>query len=305
MLEVYELTKKYREGKGIQNLSFRVDSGTAFGFLGPNGAGKTTTIRLLMGFMKPDHGWAMINELDCWKDKAELKRLVSYLPGELRFMEDMDGREFLELIEGMHGGSQAIRKKRDELLSSLELDPRQEIRKMSKGMKQKLGIVSALMLDCQVLILDEPTSGLDPLMQKIFVELILEEKRKGKTIFLSSHQFTEIEKTCEQVGILCEGELLAIQDIASLKQKERQTFELEVEGEEDVKELQKSGLAIYPIDPIVPKDGFRFTIFVTGDQDLLWKTLARIQVKRFKQGSLELEDAFMHYYRLSHRGEGV
>lgn len=291
MLEVSELTKIYREGKGIRNFSFRVESGTAFGFLGPNGAGKTTTIRLLMGFMKPDQGDAKINGLDCWQEKAKLKQIVSYLPGELNFMEHLTGLEFLELIEGMHGGREEISKKRNDLLISLELDPRQRIRKMSKGMKQKLGIVSALMLDAQVLILDEPTSGLDPLMQKTFVELILEEKRKGKTIFMSSHQFSEVEKTCEQVGIIRKGELLAIQDIAWFQQNECQTFEIEVEGKEDAESLQQSGLLIYPIE------GLRFSIFIVGEQVLLWKTLASIHVKRFKQGSLELEDAFMHYYR--------
>lgn len=293
MLEVSGLTKTYREGRGVKNLSFRVDSGTAFGFLGPNGAGKTTTIRLLMGFMKPDLGSAVIHGLDCWQDRAELKRFVSYLPGELHFMERLTGLEFLELIEGMHGENYEIQRNRDALMDSLELNPRQAIRKMSKGMKQKLGIISALMLNSQVLILDEPTSGLDPLMQKTFVELILEEKKKGKTIFMSSHQFSEIEKTCEKVGIIREGELLAVQDITLLKKNERQTFEVEVEGEEDADVLRQSGLALYPIG------GFHFTVLIEGQQDLLWKTLAQIRVKRFRQGSLELEEAFMHFYRSS------
>lgn len=291
MLEVSGLTKTYREGRGINNLSFHVDSGRAFGFLGPNGSGKTTTIRLLMGFMKPDVGNAKIHGLDCWRDRAELKRFVSYLPGELHFMEQLTGLEFLELIEGMHEGKEELKKNRDALLDSLELDPRQEIRKMSKGMKQKLGIISALMLDSQVLILDEPTSGLDPLMQRTFVELILEEKRKGKTIFMSSHHFSEIERTCEQVGIIREGELLAVQDITLLKQNERQTFEVEVEGEEDAELFRQSGLVLYPIGE------FRFMILVADQQELLWRTLAQVHVRRFKQCSLELEEAFMHYYR--------
>lgn len=291
MLEVNELTKIYREGRGIRNLSFQADSGTAFGFLGPNGAGKTTTIRLLMGFMKPDRGRARIWGLDCWQNRTELKRLISYLPGELQFMEHQTGQEFLDLIEGMHGGRSDIRKKQNDLLRSLELDSRQRIRKMSKGMKQKLGIIAALMLNAQVLILDEPTSGLDPLMQKTFVELILEEKKKGKTIFMSSHQFSEVEKTCEKVAVIREGELLNVQDVALLKQNERQTFEIEVEGEEDAEFLQQSGLMLYSLGSC------RFTVLVAGEQELLWKTLAQIHVKQFKQGTLELEEAFMQYYR--------
>lgn len=293
MLEISELTKIYHEGRGVKRLSLQVDAGTAFGFLGPNGAGKTTTIRLLMGFMKPDHGKASILGLDCWKDRTELKRWMGYLPGELHFMEQLTGEEFLDLMEGMHGESRVISKNRKALLASLDLDPIQRIRKMSKGMKQKLGIIAALMLDAPVLILDEPTSGLDPLMQKTFIELILEEKKKGKTIFMSSHQFFEIERTCEQVGIIRDGELLAVQDIALLKQKERQTFEVEVESEEDARILRKSGL------PFNPLEDNKFTILVAGEQDVLWKTLAQVHVKRFKQGSLELEDAFMQFYRSS------
>lgn len=297
MLKVRELTKFYREGRGVKNLSFHVDSGTAFGFLGPNGAGKTTTIRLLMGFMKPDHGTALIRGLDCWKDRVELKQFVSYLPGELHFMEHLTGLEFLELMEGMHGEKQEIKENRKILLDSLELDPNRLIRKMSKGMKQKLGIISTLMLDSEVLILDEPTSGLDPLMQKTFVELILEEKKKGKTIFMSSHQFSEVEKTCETVGIIREGELLTVKDIAQLKLSERQTFEVEVEGEEDIEIFQKSGLEFLSLGR------FQLMVQVSGQQELLWRTLAQIHVKRFKQRNLELEEAFMHYYSSSERGD--
>lgn len=290
MLEAWELTKTYPEGRGVRNLSFRVDSGMAFGFLGPNGAGKTTTIRLLMGFMKPDQGSASIRGLDCWGNKAELKRFVSYLPGELHFLESLTGLEFLELIEGMHGEIGAIKRNRDNLLETLNLNPKQLIRKMSKGMKQKLGIVCALMLESQVLILDEPTSGLDPLMQETFIELMHEEKKKGKTIFISSHQFSEIEKTCDQVGIIREGELVAVQDIALLKQNERQTFEIEVGGEEDAEHLRQSGLIL------LPHGRACFTVHVAGQQDLLWRTLAQVHVKRFRQCSLELEEAFMQYY---------
>ncbi|SHN74949.1 ABC transporter ATP-binding protein [Desulfitobacterium chlororespirans] len=299
MLEVSELTKSYHEVRGVKNLSFQVESGTALGFLGPNGAGKTTTIRLLMGFMKPDLGSARIWGLDCWRDRAELKQITGYLPGELHFMEQFTGQEFLDLIEGMHGTQQTIRKRQKDLLRALDLDPKQRIRKMSKGMKQKLGIIAALMLDAPVLILDEPSSGLDPLMQKTFIELILEEKKREKTIFMSSHHFAEIERTCERVGMIRDGELLAIQDITLLKQKERQTFDIEVSGEEDAELLRQSGLTLYPLDHL------KFTIQVTGEQELLWKTLAQIRVRRFQQGSLELEEAFMHYYHSSLRGDNT
>ncbi|NMA69928.1 MAG: ABC transporter ATP-binding protein, partial [Desulfitobacterium sp.] len=229
----------------------------------------------------------------CWKDRTELKGLIGYLPGELHFMEGLTGQEFLDLIEGMHGNDPEIKKRQITLLHSLELDPRQKIYKMSKGMKQKLGIVSAFMLDSPILILDEPTSGLDPLMQRTFLELILEAKKRGKTFFISSHHFSEIEKTCEKVGIIRDGKLLAVQDITFLKKKERQTFDVEVAGEKDAEVLRESGLKLKPL-------GEReFRICVDGEQDSLWKTLAQVQVKGFKQGFLELEEAFMDFYSSS------
>ena len=291
MIEVKELTKVYREGRGIRNLSFQVDPGTAFGFLGPNGAGKTTTIRLLMGFLKPDSGRVTINDYDCWAEKTEAKKIVSYLPGELHFMETLTGVEFLDLIAGMHGDSRQVKRNRDYYLNALDLDIKILIRKMSKGMKQKLGIISALMLDARVIILDEPTSGLDPLMQKVFVDLILEEKKKGKTLFMSSHQFAEIERTCEQVGIIRAGKLLAVQSISRLREAEYQTFEIEVESEQDADFLKQSSLNITSLQ------GGCFVIQVAGDLDKLWLALTQVRVKRFKQRSLELEEAFMDFYR--------
>nr|WP_042332525.1 ABC transporter ATP-binding protein [Desulfosporosinus orientis] len=291
MIEVKELSKAYREGKGIQNISFQVEPGTAFGFLGPNGAGKTTTIRLLMGFLQPDSGRVAINEHDCWREKTEVKKIVSYLPGELCFIENMTGLDFLGLMAGMHGNLPHIKKGRDYFANAFELDLKILIRKMSKGMKQKLGIISALMLDARVLIFDEPTSGLDPLMQKVFIELILEEKNKGKTLFMSSHQFTEIERTCEKVGIIKEGNLLAVESITQLREAEYQLFEIEVESDEDVEILKQSPLNLIPIHEKC------FIVQIAGELENLWTTLSLIHVKGFRQRSLELEEAFMDFYR--------
>ncbi|TGE39063.1 ABC transporter ATP-binding protein [Desulfosporosinus fructosivorans] len=291
MIEVKELSKVYHEGRGIKNISFRVEPGTAFGFLGPNGAGKTTTIRLLMGFLKPDSGLVTINEHDCWREKTEVKKIVSYLPGELHFIENLTGADFLNLIAGMHREKIHIKKNRDYFISALELDLEILIRKMSKGMKQKLGIISALMLDAGVLILDEPTSGLDPLMQKVFIDLILEEKKKGKTIFMSSHQFVEIERTCEQAGIIREGKLLSVQSISQLREAEYQTFEVEVESKKDAELLTQSHLNLTAIQAGC------YVIRVGGELDNLWLALSQVRVKRFRQRSLELEEAFMDFYR--------
>ncbi|EHQ90872.1 ABC transporter ATP-binding protein [Desulfosporosinus youngiae] len=292
MIEVEGLTKVYRqEGRGIWDISFQVEPGTAFGFLGPNGAGKTTTIRLLMGFLKPDSGRVTINGLDCWREKTEVKKIVSYLPGELHFIENLTGEDFLDLIAGMHGDGLQIKKKRGYLSGVFELDLKILIRKMSKGMKQKLGIIAALMLDADVLILDEPTSGLDPLMQNVFLELILEEKKKGKTLFMSSHQFSEIERSCEQVGMIREGKLLTVQSISQLREAEYQTFEIEVESDEDVALLNESPFDLIPIKKNC------FMVRVAGELDTLWLILGQVRVKRFREHFMELEEAFMDYYR--------
>lgn len=290
MIEVIDLSKVYRCGRGIKNINFRVDSGTAFGFLGPNGAGKTTMIRLLMGFLQPDSGQVMINHHDCWQEKTAVKRFVGYLPGELHFLDNLTGLEFLDLVGGMHDRQPEIKKNRDYLISALDLDLKLPIRKMSKGTKQKLGIVSALMLDAEILILDEPTSGLDPFIQKVFIELILEEKKKGKTLFMSSHQFLEIERTCDNVGIIQAGKLLAVQSISQLKKVEYHTFEIEVANQDDAEMLRQSGFDIRLVQ------GQCYIIRVAGELNRLWLPLAQIKVKCFRQRSLELEDRFMDFY---------
>lgn len=292
MIRLEHLTKLYPNGKGISDINLHIPSGGVFGFLGPNGAGKTTAIRVLMGLLKPDSGGAWINDLDCWQNRTEIKHIIGYLPGELHFLEDFSGQELLELLRQMHGGKSEVQSNCNRLAEYLDLDTKQAIRKMSKGMKQKLGIISALMLDSEVLILDEPTSGLDPLMQQVFIDLILDEKKRGKTIFMCSHQFQEIERTCEHVGIIREGQLLTVQDINQLKQVECHTFEVEVENEEDSEYLQQCGLEVYRC-----VTGLCFTIRISGKLDYLWQVLSKIQVKKFRQRFLELEDAFIQYYR--------
>jgi len=286
--------KQTKAPRGIKEITFRVDQGEVFGFLGPNGAGKTTMIRHLMGFIKSDAGFAQIKGFDCWQDSLAVKRLVSYLPGEMNFLEQMSGWEFLNLMSGMHGDRPLYRTRRDALSERLDLNLKQSIRKMSKGMKQKLGIIYALMLDTEVLILDEPTSGLDPLMQKVFIDLLLEEKCRGKTIFISSHMFSEVERTCDRVGIIRDGELAAVEGIQKLRQAQHRTFEIRVADEGQVQLLRDSGLTIVAVN------GTGLTIEVQGDLNPLLSGLAQVNVKEFSQKSTELEEAFMHFYE----GEG-
>lgn len=302
MIKAEGLTKVYSSGQGVQGLSFRVREGEAFAFLGPNGSGKTTTIRLLMGFIRPQSGRAFVHGWDSWRDAAKVKEVTGYLPGEISLLETMSGVEFLNLILGMHGGQARARKTKDRLLERLAVPAQQPIGKMSKGMKQKLGVVSAFMLDPRIYILDEPTSGLDPLMQKTFVEMILEEKSRGKTIFMSSHMFPEVERTCDQAGITRAGKLAAVQSMAQLRQSRRRLFTLEVGSVEDAGRV-KEGVARIEGLRLVEDLGRHMTLAVNGKLNPLLELLSGIDVKEIDRKDADLEEIFLEFYR--HPGSGA
>ena len=231
VIKVESLVRDYGGGKGVFDISFHVKQGEAFGFLGPNGAGKTTTIRHLMGFLKPKSGSCTMGGLDCWRDRDKVQARLGYIPGEISFFEDISGAEFLKFIaEYRRIGTQ---NRKGELLERFELNPKTKIKKMSKGMKQKLGIVAAFMHDPDILILDEPTSGLDPLMQSRFIDLIADEKKHGKTILMSSHMFEEVERTCDRVGIIRQGRMVAVDDAAALRERHTRNYTVTLANESD------------------------------------------------------------------------
>lgn len=288
MIQLEQLTKRFPGGKGIFELSFEVNKGEVFGFLGPNGAGKTTTIRHLLGFFRPTSGGARIDGLDCWRDAAKIQERVGYLPGEIALMEGLNGYQLIKLIADMRGLKDSGR--RDELIERFQLDPHVSVRKMSKGMKQKVGIILAFMHNPDILILDEPTSGLDPLMQKVFIELIQEEKRHGKTILMSSHMFQEIERTCDRVGIIKEGYLVAVNEVVELRKQQRKIFVVTVGSEQDVETLRQSGLEI------ANKEGLQVEIVVKGNYQAFSAALAKCDIRNIDLHQLNLEEIFMHYY---------
>ena len=222
VISITHLTRDFGNAKGVFDLSLSIEKGEVFGFLGPNGAGKTTTIRHLMGFIRPQQGTCKINGLDCWRNAATVQRDLGYIPGEIALFPEMDGHQYLRFIQKYR--SCAANNRLQELLDRFELNPKGKIQKMSKGTKQKLGIVSAFLHDPSVLILDEPTSGLDPLMQNRFIELIEQEKKRGKTIFMSSHLFEEVERTCQRVGMIRAGKLITVDHIEHLRQRHVRTY---------------------------------------------------------------------------------
>lgn len=293
MIHIQNVTKKFPNGLGIFDLSLQIPRGEAFGYLGPNGAGKSTTIRTVMGFLRADTGVVQIDGRDCWREAAKLQEIIGYLPGEISFIEGMTGLEFLHLIASMRKMRDNTR--RDEMIERLNLDVKTDIRKMSKGMKQKVGIVAALMHRPQVLILDEPTSGLDPLMQKIFLELVLEEKQQGTTIFMSSHAFPEVERICDRVGILKDGHLVAVENIAVLRAEQRKVFSVELANLSDISHLTDAGCVI------VRTDRKEVEIEVQGTYDDFIQALAKCRVLRLNAHELNLEQLFMHYYSRKER----
>lgn len=267
MIEIKNLTRDYGNGKGIFDLELTINKGEVFGFLGPNGAGKTTTIRHLMGFIKPQQGSCMIDGLDCWQQSWKLQHEIGYLPGEIAFFNDMSGEEYLKFISSYRKVTKNNRQQ--ELITRFELNPKGKIKKMSKGMKQKLGIVAAFMHDPNILILDEPTSGLDPIMQNKFVELINEEKARGKTILMSSHIFEEVEKTCDRIGIIKDGHLVALDDSANMRMHHVKSYIVSLENIQVAKEFASS---------------FNGEIMEDDPRKV------KVEVKR------SLEDIFLNYY---------
>jgi ABC-2 type transport system ATP-binding protein len=224
IIQVNNLTKNYGPNRGIIDVSFEIIEGEVFGFLGPNGAGKTTTMRVLMGLLRPTSGNATIGGLDCWKQATEVKRLLGYLPGEFSFDPSLKGAQIIEYLGYLRGGvDQAYVRK---LVERLGVDPSRRFREYSRGNKQKIGLLQAFMHRPRLLILDEPTSGLDPLNQQEFYTMIDEVRSEGRTVFLSSHILPEVEHTCSRVGIIREGELVQVNDVAALKVMKQHDVEM-------------------------------------------------------------------------------
>lgn len=211
-----ELTKHYGKHRGINNLSFSVNQGEFFGFIGPNGAGKSTTIRTLMGLIRPTGGSASIFDLDCHSKASVIARDVGYLPSENSYYENMKVRELLQYTADLYGMD--CKTKMKELADRLNLDLSRKIADLSLGNKKKVGIVSAIMTSPKLIIMDEPTSGLDPLIQQAFYDILKEENSRGATVFFSSHVLSEVQKLCDRVAILKEGQLIGIQSIKELRE---------------------------------------------------------------------------------------
>jgi ABC-2 type transport system ATP-binding protein len=291
IIDVEKLGKSYGGKRGVTDVSFQVEQGEVFGFLGPNGAGKTTTIRLLMALLHADSGRASIAGLDCWQHSLEIKRLIGYVPGEPSLDGNLTGGQILEYFGNLRGGVDKTYLKK--LIDRFELDTSRKFRQYSTGNKRKVVLIQAFMHRPQVLILDEPTSGLDPLNQQEFDALVKEAREEGRTVFLSSHVLSEVEKTCSRVGIIREGRLVRIGGVAELKGIKR--YEITITFAESVPAAAfKSVEGVAEVEEL--NRGHAVRIAIQGSADAVIKTAARYPVLSLTSYEPSLEDIFLRYY---------
>lgn len=225
VIELEKLTKDYGGGRGIFDLNLAIEKGEMVGYVGTNGSGKTTTIRHIMGFLKPSAGRVSVGGLSSWEHASEIVKNIGYVPGEIAFPDLKTGTDFLKCqaeFFGLKDMSYA-----NELIERLQLDPRANLKRMSKGMKQKTALVAALMNDAPIILLDEPTTGLDPLMRATFLDIIREEHRRGKTILMSSHSFEELETTCDRVALISDGHIVDVCRMEEITNRPVKDFKVE------------------------------------------------------------------------------
>ena len=285
-----ELTKHYGKHRGINNLSFSVNQGEFFGFIGPNGAGKSTTIRTLMGLIRPTGGSASIFGLDCHSKASVIAKDVGYLPSENSYYENMKVRELLQYTADLYGMD--CKTKMKELADRLNLDLSRKIADLSLGNKKKVGIVSAIMTSPKLIIMDEPTSGLDPLIQQAFYDILKEENCRGATVFFSFFLLREVQKLCDRVAILKEGQLIGIQSIKELRESGYKKVSLSAKEAIPRDFFDLSGIANYAETADKTSVSFMYNGNITAIID-------KIHLLSLDDVLLEepsLEEIFMHYY---------
>lgn len=298
VIEVSELTKDYGSGRGVFDVSIYVDKGEVFGFLGPNGAGKSTTIRHLMGFSKPNSGTTRIFGFDTFEKYDKVLKSVGYIPGEIALPAGLTGYEFIRMRQDMQGIHNAERL--GEMLELFELSDASlagDTKRMSLGVKRKLAVVSAFMSDPEVLILDEPTSGLDPVMQQRFIDLIHTEKKRGRTILLSSHIFSEIDSTCDRIAIIKDGRIVSEFIADDLKHASRKYYNIDFASEKAKAEFDRRKDGIKSL--ILIGEGKKSVYISVEDIDLnlLIALLSSLEISSFSNRRETLEDYFMKFYK--------
>lgn len=298
VIEVQSLTKDYGCGRGVFDVSLHVNEGEVFGFLGPNGAGKSTTIRHLMGFSKPDSGSTKILGRETFERYNEVLGHVGYIPGEIALPAGLTGWEFIRMMQSL----QKIKneKRLIEMLEIFELHNNVlcgETKRMSLGVKRKLAVVTAFMSDPKVLILDEPTSGLDPVMQENFIRFIHEEKRRGKTILLSSHIFSEIDSTCDRIAIIKDGKIVSQFVANDLKHASRKYYTVTFENERAKAAFWEKSKSLSTLERIDETENSVYASVEDKELNGFIALLSALEVASFGNRKETLEDYFMKFYK--------
>jgi ABC-2 type transport system ATP-binding protein len=294
----HDLTKTYGANRGIRDINLRIEKGEIFGFLGPNGAGKSTTLRTLIGLMKPTSGLVEILGLDPHSQTTEVLARIGNLPTEFSLDDRMSGRQMLRLFSRLRGGVDLAYA--DEIAERLDADLDRPMRRLSRGNKQKIGIIQALYHRPELIILDEPTGGLDPIVQENFLAILLESRERGQTIFFSSHVLSEVERIADRVGIIRDGVMVAVEDPRQLTGSLLRRVILHLADHPDSGFLE--ALDVIPGLDQISVDGTSMRFQVTGDIDPLIKLLATRQVTALDMERPSLEEIFLTYYESADSG---
>jgi ABC-2 type transport system ATP-binding protein len=289
IIQTEKLTKSYGSHRGIVDVDLEVTEGEAFGFLGPNGAGKTTTIRVLLDHLRPTSGRATVFGIETTADPVAIHRRIGYLPGEFTLYDKLTGGQTIEYFANLRGGVDAAYQA--DLVARLDVDPTRKFKEYSKGNKQKIGLIVALQHRPDLLVLDEPTSGLDPLVQQTFYEVIREAKAEGRTIFLSSHILSEVEKTCDRVAIIREGQLAKVDRVEALRDLAHHQVELRFSGDVPV-----GAFAAIPGVSEVTTEDHILRMRVSGSIAPVVREAARYELLDFVSREPSLEETFLAQY---------
>lgn len=289
VIEIKDLTKTFGNFTALDNVDLNVEKGEIHGFIGPNGAGKSTTIRVLLGMLKADAGQVTIFGKDAWDEAVEIHNRVAYVPGDANLWPNLTGGQVIDLLLEMRN-QKVNHKKRDELMELFEFDPTKKCRQYSKGNLQKVLIIAAFAADADVYILDEPTSGLDPLMERKFQTHLLELKEAGKTILLSSHILSEVERLCDSVSIIRKGSIIETGTLDDLRHLTRMNFEVEthkpIEGLEKIEgvhQIEQNGKQVkFQVDTEFTNQVVQF--------------ISQYEVEQLSSTPPKLEDLFIRYY---------
>ncbi len=290
MIKTEALTKFYGKSRGIENVNLTIKKGEIFGFIGPNGAGKSTTIRILLSLIYPTSGRAFINGIDCVRNSENIKQILGYTPSEVNYYDDMTVDDLLKYSARFYHRDCSQQAKK--LSQRLELDLDKKIKSLSYGNKKKVAIIQSMQHEPKVLIFDEPTGGLDPLIQNIFFELLEEEKRKGTTILFSSHILSEVQRVCDRVAIIRDGNILEIESIDTLRNNNFKQIEIDsVCKREELIPLQNlNGISNYS------EENDKIKFLYSGNINELLNLIVLINIKNINIAEPPLEDIFLHYY---------